>query len=126
MTLDRLFVYGTLRPSGAAFHLVADVVERHVAAVLVDYALVGEGHRYPWCVEAPGGEVAGEVLWIHSCESTLARLDEYEGLHEVDPEYQRVIAPVLTRDGPSTAWVYVGGPGVPPDAAPVPGSSWPG
>jgi gamma-glutamylcyclotransferase (GGCT)/AIG2-like uncharacterized protein YtfP len=124
MTLDRLFVYGTLRSNGSAFHMVADVVDRAVAAVLVDFALVGEGHRYPWCVESPGGEVSGEVLWIRSCDETLARLDKYEGVDGDNPEYRRVIAPVFTREGRSTAWVYVGGPGVPPDAGPVPGGSW--
>ena len=91
-------------------------------AVLVDYTLVGEGHRYPWCVESPGGEVAGDLLWIRDSDATLARLDEYEGIRQVDPEYLRVIAPVLTREGPANAWVYVGGPAVPPDAAPW--SAW--
>ena len=124
MTLDRLFVYGTLRPSGTAFDLVSEHVERCVPAVLVDYALVGEGHRYPWCVEAPGGEVAGEVLWMRNPESTLVRLDLYEGIQDTDPEYRRVIAPVLTREGPTTAWVYVGGPGVPPGIDPIPGGVW--
>lgn len=124
MTLDRLFVYGTLRPEASAFHLVADAVVRHEAAVLVDHALVGEGHRYPWCLDSPGGEVTGDVLWLREAEQTLVVLDQYEGVGEATPEYRRVIAPVLTRDGPSSAWVYVGGPGVSPDAGPVRGGDW--
>ena len=124
MTLDRLFVYGTLRPEASAFHLLAAVVVKQEAAVLVDHALVGEGHRYPWCVDAPGGEVAGELLWLRDPEETLAILDEYEGVDGAEPEYRRVIAPVLTREGPSDAWVYVGGPAAPPGAGPVSGGDW--
>lgn len=124
MTLARLFVYGTLRPRGHAYGLVAGSVTRHQEAVLVDFALVGEGHRYPWCVERPGAEVTGDLLWLRGASEVLAALDDYEGVGEERPEYRRVIAPVLTVDRSLEAWVYVGGPGVPADAAPVPGNAW--
>lgn len=124
VTLDRLFVYGTLRPQGHAFRLVSPLVVRHRPAVLAGYSLVGEGHRYPWCVEAPNGEVAGELLWLREVEAALDRLDEYEGVHEPDPEYRRVVADVLTGAEMTQAWVYVGGPGIPGDVRPIDGGDW--
>ncbi len=47
MMLDRIFVYGTLRPSGHAFHLVQPFVVRHCPAVLTGYALVGRVTAIP-------------------------------------------------------------------------------
>lgn len=124
LILDRLFVYGTLRSRGQAFELVAPMVVRHQPAVLTGYSLVGEGHRYPWCIESPGGEVAGELLWLRDVEATLVRLDEYEGVHEPQPEYVRAVADVLTGNDTLTAWVYVGGVGVPGDVRPIDSGDW--
>lgn len=124
MTFDRLFVYGTLRPSGHAFPLVEPVVVRHQPAVLTGYSLVGEGHRYPWCIESPGGEVAGELLWLREVEETLRRLDDYEGVHDAEPEYVRAVADVLTGNQIIPAWAYVGGIGMPGDVRPIEGTDW--
>lgn len=124
MTIDRLFVYGTLRPRGRAFDLVAPVVRRHEPAVLTGYGLVGEGHRYPWCVEWPDKEVAGDLLWLLEVDETLARLDEYEGVNGPDAEYRRLVLDVTTARGLLTAWVYVGGHGVPGGAGPIDGGDW--
>ena len=122
--IDRLFVYGTLRPGARAYPMVEGAVERHQPAVLPGYGLVGEGHRYPWCIEAPGREVAGVLLWLNDPVRMLEHLDRYEGVDEDGPEYRRVALEVLTSDGECTAWVYVGGPGVPNDARPVDGDDW--
>lgn len=122
--MNRLFVYGTLRPSAPAYDLVADAVIDHCPAVLIDHVLVGEGHRYPWCIESPGGEVTGDLLWLSDAERTLAALDGYEGVDDDHPEYRRVIGAILTEHGPESAWVYVGGPASPPDARPVAGGDW--
>lgn len=122
--MNRLFVYGTLRPTASAYDVVEAAVVSHCPAVLIDYALVGEGHRYPWCIDSPGSEVTGDLLWLRDVDETLERLDAYERIKDIDPEYRRVIGPVLTQDGPSTAWVYVGGPGVPAEAGPIGGGDW--
>lgn len=122
--LDRLFVYGTLRPGAGAYAMVEGSVERHQPAVLPGYGLVGEGHRYPWCIEASGREVAGALLWLDDPVRMLEHLDRYEGVDEDDPEYRRVTLGVLTADGEYPAWVYVGGPGVPNDARPLDGGDW--
>ncbi|HEX2153267.1 MAG TPA: gamma-glutamylcyclotransferase family protein [Acidimicrobiia bacterium] len=122
--LDRLFVYGTLRPAGHAFHLVEPVVIRHQPAVLTGYRLVGEGHRYPWCVESPAGEVVGELLWLAETEATLPLLDAYEGVEEERPEYCRVVRDVATGQEIIPAWVYVGGMGVPTDAGAIDTGDW--
>lgn len=124
MSLDRLFVYGTLRPRGSGFDLVRPAVVRHQPAVLTGYALVGEGHRYPWCIESPGGEVVGDLLWLREVEETLRRLDHYEGVHDPEPEYVRSVADVMTGREVLSAWVYVGGVGMPGDVRPIEGADW--
>lgn len=124
MSLDRLFVYGTLRPHSPAFELVRPAVVRHQPAVLTGYSLVAEGHRYPWCVESAEGEVAGDLLWLEEVEGTLRRLDEYEGVHDPDPEYVRSVADVLVGSSMLPAWVYVGGACVAGDVHPLEGTDW--
>lgn len=124
MSLNRLFAYGTLRPQGHAFSLIESVVIRYEPAVLSHFTLVGEGHRYPWCVQAPGREVVGDLLWLRQVEETLERLDRYEGLDEQAPEYRRVVVEVGTGDKLRSAWAYIGGPGVPSTAVPVQGVDW--
>lgn len=120
-----LFVYGTLRPGGRAFGRIQRWVLAHEPAALPDYVLVGEGHRYPWCVEQPEGEVLGDILEIPAIELLLPRLDIYEGVDGPHPEYRRILAEVTVSSGSRTAWVYVGDVGVPQDARPVEGNSWP-
>lgn len=122
--IERLFVYGTLRPEGHAHHLVAPLVFHRQPAVLTGYSLVGEGHRYPWCVKSAAGEVVGELLWLRDVESALAELDVYEGIHDPEPEYVRLVADVHTGNEVLAAWVYVGGAAVPSDAQSVPGGDW--
>lgn len=124
MSLDRLFVYGTLRPQGQAFDLVESFVVRHLPAVLMGYVLVGEGHRYPWCVESTNGEVVGELLWLADIDSTFDLLDRYEGVDDQHPEYRRVVADVFTGEETLTAWAYVGGVGVPGDATVIEAGDW--
>lgn len=124
VNLDRLFVYGTLRPRGRAFDLVRPVVVQHQPAVLTGYCLVGEGHRYPWCIESPGGEVVGDLLWLSEVEETLQRLDEYEGVRDPNPEYVRSVADVMIGSEVVPAWVYVGGTGVPGGVRPIEGADW--
>lgn len=122
--LDRLFVYGTLRPGSQAYEVVAEAVRHHEPAVLPGYGLVGEGHRYPWCVQIPGREVAGTLLRLHDPARVLEHLDRYEGTDDLDPEYRRLALDVVTSGGVCVAWVYVGGPGVPDDARPIEGNDW--
>lgn len=124
MSLNRLFVYGTLRPQCHAFSTIKSVVIRHEPAVLSHFTLVGEGHRYPWCVHSHGKEVVGDLLWLREVEDTLERLDRYEGLEEELPEYRRVVVEVASADRLRSAWAYIGGPGVPSGARPIQGGNW--
>lgn len=124
MSLERLFVYGTLRPHREAFELVRRVVVRHQPAVLTGYSLVAEGHRYPWCIESAGGEVAGDLLWLEEVEETLRRLDEYEGVDDPEPEYVRSVADVLIGSDMVSAWVYVGSACVAGDVHPIEDADW--
>lgn len=109
---------------GGAYRLIASLVTRHEEAVLPDHRLVGEGHRYPWCVESPGDEVAGNLLWLRRPVEALEIVDRYEGVDTARPEYRRAVVTVLTVEGRTQAWAYVGGPWVPPGAETVEGGDW--
>jgi gamma-glutamylcyclotransferase (GGCT)/AIG2-like uncharacterized protein YtfP len=124
VTLARLFVYGTLRPRGRSHGLIAPLVERHEEAVLFEFCLVGEGHRYPWCVASEGGEVIGDLLWLRRPDEALAVVDRYEGVDETRPEYCRMVVEVFTTAGALSAWAYLGGPGMPDEASEVGGGDW--
>ena len=106
----RLFVYGTLRPGGGAFHsLLAPHAVACEPAVLHDHALYVLDRPYPFAVPRPGSTIIGDVLSIdhRRSEALLDRLDEYEG-----DEYLRVRCVVQTATGSSAAHVYTAAPSI--------------
>lgn len=119
-----LFVYGSLRPGGQGFDLIADDVEIEAPGVLRDHVLVGANYPYPWCISGWGGVVRGEVLALRQVPGLFDVLDEYEGADQPHPEYRRVVRSVTIGTDSVDAWVYVGGPAVPVDAVPVVGGDW--
>jgi len=95
--LDLLFVYGTLR---SEFDNRYARLLRAEATFLRRATVPGSIYRvehYPAFRPQPDGEVQGELYRLHSPETTLAALDEYEG-----EEFERVVIRVVNKD----AWIY--------------------
>lgn len=107
MSMERLFVYGSLQPGGTNEHVLADVSGDWEPAVIRG-KLVEEGWGatmgYPALVVDDGGEeVAGFVLSSTGLSAKWAELDEFEG-----KEYERVGVSVTLASGDSVqAYVYV-------------------
>lgn len=102
--LNRIFVYGTLKPGGRNYFLAKGVTHTE-PAYLEGYDLVHfEPERYPAMI--PGeGRVYGVVLTFADIGAALPALDALEGLHLTPPEYAR--ATVTVQPSGSTVWTYV-------------------
>lgn len=100
----RVFVYGTLLPGEANYHIVApyviDVRPGAVRGSLYDYG------PYPGLVLDGGGLAAGE--WLTVQDEALDPLDELEGYYGPgqDNEYDRVFV-TDAFDPELCGWVYV-------------------
>lgn len=108
-----LFVYGTLRrdPAHELYHLLA----RHanfVSDARVSGRLFDLGSYPGMTLDADNGYVSGELYQVNSnWPYVIARLDEYEGCTDNDPqphEYRRELVNAIRPGGPPTiAWAYV-------------------
>lgn len=112
------FVYGTLRPGEINHDRFLRGRTAHEEAGLLRGAVLYEGPGYPYAVEAPEGEVRGELVTARpqAYEELLALLDRLEEYVPGDPRnlYDRVERPVVREaDGTTVrAWVYVAAPAV--------------
>jgi gamma-glutamylcyclotransferase (GGCT)/AIG2-like uncharacterized protein YtfP len=109
--MERVFLYGTLRP-GHAPREIADAVSRlrRVGAGTIRGRYFNLG-AYPGVVlDDAAAEVRGEVYAVPDAE-TLAQMDAYEGYYAGDAAgslFLRVKAMVAMDDGASEAcWIYV-------------------
>ncbi|MEV5017395.1 gamma-glutamylcyclotransferase family protein [Streptomyces sp. NPDC053780] len=112
------FVYGTLRPGGVNHDAFLRGRTRAEEPARLHGALLYPGPGYPYAVEAPEGNVRGEVVTAlpGEYEALLAELDRLEEYAPGDPRnlYDRV-ARTVVRDADGTtlrAWVYVAAPAV--------------
>jgi gamma-glutamylcyclotransferase (GGCT)/AIG2-like uncharacterized protein YtfP len=118
--MERLFVYGTLRP-GQPNHerLLGGLVAWHRPAVLPGHQLLVAG--LPFVAGAgDGGQVLGDLLGLvgERHRSVLRALDRFEGYRPADPEgslyvrAERQVAYAGDDGRPITvpAWVYLAGP----------------
>ncbi|WP_442816745.1 gamma-glutamylcyclotransferase family protein [Streptomyces sp. NBC_01304] len=128
------FVYGTLRPGEHNHDLF---LRGRLAAEepgLLAGAVLYEGPGYPYAVEAPGGEVHGELVTARpeAYPALLAALDRLEDYAPGDPHnlYLRIAREVTrTASGtPIRAWVYVAAPAVTArlraHGTPIEGGDW--
>jgi gamma-glutamylcyclotransferase (GGCT)/AIG2-like uncharacterized protein YtfP len=118
--VERLFVYGTLRP-GQPNHerLLGDAVAWHRPALLPGHQLLVAG--LPFAADgADGGRVLGDLLALvpERHRSVLRALDRFEGFRPADPgsslyvrERRRVVYDGDDgRTVTTMAWVYLAGP----------------
>ena len=113
MTLEFIFVYGTLRKKSTAdIHpLLTDLCTYYSDGIMRGklYAL----HDYPGAVEscAADDKVYGELYSLFDSKRILARLDDYEECSSSFPlphEYIRKQRPIEPAGGGLvTAWVYL-------------------
>lgn len=120
MAVDRLFVYGTLRPGEAAHALLAPHITSSRSATIAG-ALFAFAEGHPGALSGPGGRIAGDVVDLIDADRAFAALDPYEG-----PEFARQIVEVTLADGEHMpAWCYVlADDALAAAAAPIPGGDW--
>ncbi len=107
---DFLFVYGLLKSS---FH--THIPELRISAL----HYVGKGSargllydvgRYPGAQfdAAATAAIFGEIYEVNDQMDILARLDDFEGVHDDDPEYRRVAVEVTMpkTNQTLTCWAY--------------------
>lgn len=117
--VDRLFVYGTLRPGGGApgevRRLLERGAEREGRAGVSGRLLVAGAGRYPALVlDREGGRVIGDLYRLASPGPILGSLDRYEGRRpDGSGLYRRAVVEArLLEDGSAggrseRAWAYV-------------------
>lgn len=118
--VDRLFVYGSLRTGESARSLVEPFV-RDWEPATVRGAMFAFAAGYPGIVlDARGGIIMGELLWLRDLAEALPALDAYEGA-----DYDRVMVQAEHVGGPTWAWGYVlADPRIAALGTPVPGGEW--
>ncbi|WDF55128.1 gamma-glutamylcyclotransferase family protein [Mucilaginibacter sp. KACC 22063] len=106
--MEYLFVYGTLIKDFK--HKVRQQIEAElnfISNATVKGALYDLG-SYPGFVPGNEGEVKGELYSISNPEKVFEVLDEYEGLHDTQPEYERKQMVVQLPDRETVqSWIYV-------------------
>ncbi len=123
--INRIFVYGTLKPGGRNYHLAQGVTGSE-AGYLEGYTLLHfEPEGYPAMV--PGqGRVYGFVLTFADIEAALPALDALEGCHLEPPEYERVRVNVQPSGTVAWTYVYINGQRLAGEGtSPVEGGDWP-
>jgi gamma-glutamylcyclotransferase (GGCT)/AIG2-like uncharacterized protein YtfP len=118
--VDRLFVYGSLRTGQTARGLVEPYV-REWSPATVRGSMYAFSSGYPGVVlEATGGIVMGELLWLRDLTAALPVLDAWEG-----DDYDRVLVQVDHLAGTTWSWIYVlADPRVAALGTPVPEGEW--
>lgn len=105
--MERLFVYGSLRPGGPNEHILSEIGGDWEPAVIKGRLVeAGWGAEigYPGLViEEDGVEISGYVFVSAGLSDNWAHLDNFEG-----GEYERIVAPVTLEGGEQIeAHVYV-------------------
>lgn len=104
--LTPLFIYGTLRRTGRAHHLMQGAEFSGDASISGRMVHVDE---YPGLVLCDDERVVGELYWVN--DAHLRQLDQYEGCNENPPHYIRTEVEVVPESGDTEetqfAQVYV-------------------
>ena len=102
--LNRIFVYGTLKPGGRNYFLAKGVTYTESAYLKGFELLHFEPEGYPAMI--PGeGRVHGAVLTFADIGAALPALDVLEGCDLTPPEYARVT--VTAPPSGLAVWTYI-------------------
>jgi gamma-glutamylcyclotransferase (GGCT)/AIG2-like uncharacterized protein YtfP len=114
MSMDLLFVYGTLRRGGSNDIARIAPAARYAGAARVRGRLYDLGTYPALLLDASAGWVSGELYEIPAAEwPALDALEEPVTTSRPDGEYCKVTAEVHAQDGGApTVWVYVANPAV--------------
>lgn len=121
MSVERLAVYGTLRPGEANHHVLAGLdgtwCTGTVRGVLYTARWSGLDGYPALRLDPAAGPVDVRVFTSPDLPAHWNRLDAFEG-----PGYRRVRTEVETPDGPTVAWIYecLQPPPEPPTRVPAP------
>lgn len=113
MTIEFIFVYGTLRKKMASsmYHLLAGHCEYFSDGYM--QGKLYEVNGYPAAIESHSKQdkVHGEIYRIVDADLLLAKLDEYEECTDKFPEpheyIRKNLAITLSDGGSVMAWVYI-------------------
>ena len=125
MSLEKLFVYGTLRKGFRLHKYLADK-SRFIGTGMMQGILYDLGD-YPGVMPSGEGEVLGEVYELEDSLIQLEELDDIEGFYPDQNEtsmFIRSLTDVKLTDGNIVqAWVYVL-PSKPANARQIPGGNY--
>lgn len=117
LTVDAVFVYGTLLRGESNAHVLHDQPVRRVAAARVSGSLHETGAPYPVMVLDPAHRVRGEIAELHDVATALGPLDALEGFTgyaRADRMYHRTLVRADEDGGPARlCWTYVAGETLP-------------
>jgi gamma-glutamylcyclotransferase (GGCT)/AIG2-like uncharacterized protein YtfP len=112
LTVDAVFVYGTLLRGESNEHVLHDRPVRRVLDARVRGALHETGNPWPVMVLDDGSTVHGELVELDDVEARLGPLDALEsfsGYGRPGRMYHRTLVDVSTDEGMRRAWTYVAG-----------------
>ena len=112
LTVDAVFVYGTLLRGESNAHVLHDRPVRRVLDARVRGALHETGDPWPVMVLDDASTVHGELVELDDVEARLGPLDALEsfaGYGRPGRMYHRTLVEVSTGEGARRAWTYVAG-----------------
>ena len=103
MTINYLFVYGTLKPGGEAHHFFDQIPGSWSDAYCFGNWISDIDIGYPIIsLDTNGEKIDGKLFYSKQLQNIIKEIDEYEG-----EEYKRVTAKIHLNNGTSVqAFIY--------------------
>ena len=115
-TINKVFVYGTLRDKQTPTHRLPGYMMFKVAGKTFNFPFI---QAYPWDDRQP--EIYGNVMEV--TDDQLERLDVYEGIKRGLYTREKVVVYEMKSPAePEIMWAYIGGPAL--TSKPIPSGDW--